>query len=122
MAAVYRAGLPLQDMEFIQFHPTGIYGLGILISEAARGGAPDERVEALERQAEELSLQHAERVRRFLRASEAEGVVGAFEGAGYSATGLYRPMVDCVMFSKGIRPYCAVCDAAVARMIRHHAP
>lgn len=34
---VYRAGLPLQDMEFVQFHPTGIYGLGVLISEAARG-------------------------------------------------------------------------------------
>jgi succinate dehydrogenase / fumarate reductase flavoprotein subunit len=34
---VYQAGLPLQDMEFIQFHPTGIYGLGVLISEAARG-------------------------------------------------------------------------------------
>ncbi len=34
---VYRAGLPLEDMEFVQFHPTGIYGLGVLISEAARG-------------------------------------------------------------------------------------
>ena len=33
----YRAGLPLEDMEFVQFHPTGIYGLGVLISEAARG-------------------------------------------------------------------------------------
>ena len=32
-----RAGLPLSDMEFIQFHPTGIYGVGVLISEAARG-------------------------------------------------------------------------------------
>ncbi len=36
-AAVYRAGLALEDMEFIQFHPTGIHGLGVLISEAARG-------------------------------------------------------------------------------------
>ncbi len=33
----YRSGIPLQDMEFVQFHPTGIYGLGVLISEAARG-------------------------------------------------------------------------------------
>lgn len=32
-----RAGLPLQDMEFIQFHPTGIYGSGILITEGSRG-------------------------------------------------------------------------------------
>lgn len=36
-AMVLRAGLPLQDMEFIQFHPTGIYGAGCLMSEAARG-------------------------------------------------------------------------------------
>ena len=34
---VLRAGLPLQDMEFVQFHPTGLYGIGCLISEAVRG-------------------------------------------------------------------------------------
>lgn len=37
VAAVYRAGLPLMDMEFVQFHPTGLRGLGVLISEAVRG-------------------------------------------------------------------------------------
>jgi succinate dehydrogenase / fumarate reductase flavoprotein subunit len=37
MALAYRAGAQLEDMEFVQFHPTGIYKLGILISEAARG-------------------------------------------------------------------------------------
>ncbi len=36
-AMILRAGLPLADMEFIQFHPTGIYGAGCLISEAVRG-------------------------------------------------------------------------------------
>jgi succinate dehydrogenase / fumarate reductase flavoprotein subunit len=36
-AMVLRAGLPLQDMEFVQFHPTGIYGSGCLITEGARG-------------------------------------------------------------------------------------
>ena len=36
-AMVLRAGLPLQDMEFIQFHPSGIYGAGCLITEGARG-------------------------------------------------------------------------------------
>jgi succinate dehydrogenase / fumarate reductase flavoprotein subunit len=34
---VLRAGLPLQDMEFVQFHPTGIYGAGCLITEGVRG-------------------------------------------------------------------------------------
>ena len=37
MAMVSRAGLPLQDLEFVQFHPTGIYGAGCLITEGSRG-------------------------------------------------------------------------------------
>jgi succinate dehydrogenase / fumarate reductase flavoprotein subunit len=37
VAAAYRRGVPLEDMEFFQFHPTGIYKLGILLSEASRG-------------------------------------------------------------------------------------
>ena len=37
MGIAYRSGLPLEDMEFFQFHPTGLAGLGILLSEAARG-------------------------------------------------------------------------------------
>ncbi len=36
-AMVLRAGLPLQDMEFVQFHPTGVYGVGVLITEGSRG-------------------------------------------------------------------------------------
>jgi succinate dehydrogenase / fumarate reductase flavoprotein subunit len=37
LSILFRAGLPLEDMEFFQFHPTGLYGLGILITEGARG-------------------------------------------------------------------------------------
>ena len=37
MAIPYRRGLPLEDMEFFQFHPTGMYKLGFLLSEAMRG-------------------------------------------------------------------------------------
>jgi succinate dehydrogenase / fumarate reductase flavoprotein subunit len=37
VALAYRHGIPLEDMEFFQFHPTGIVGIGILLSEAARG-------------------------------------------------------------------------------------
>jgi len=36
-AMVLRAGLPVQDMEFVQFHPTGVYGAGVLITEGSRG-------------------------------------------------------------------------------------
>ena len=37
MSMAYQAGIPLKDMEFIQYHPTGLPGTGILITEAARG-------------------------------------------------------------------------------------
>jgi len=48
--------------------------------------------------------------------------LGAFEGAGYVAKGLYRPAVDCKMFSKANRDSCGVCKRAVADAIRFFAP
>ncbi|UCF06895.1 MAG: peptidase M64 [bacterium] len=44
-------------------------------------------------------------------------VVGCFEGAGYSAKGLYRPYRDCRMFSKSLVDFCPVCRRAIERMI-----
>ncbi|MBN1542762.1 peptidase M64 [candidate division KSB1 bacterium] len=43
--------------------------------------------------------------------------VGCFEGAGYAATGLYRPAINCRMFSKSLVPFCPVCQQAIERMI-----
>lgn len=48
------------------------------------------------------------------------GKVGAFEGAGYSSEGLYRPELHCLMFSNARKAYCAVCRAAVERMIKFY--
>lgn len=48
---------------------------------------------------------------------EAAGTVGAYEGAGYVSTGFYRPMVNCIMFSRSIIPFCAVCSAHIGRVI-----
>ncbi len=56
-----------------------------------------------------------------LRKSRYGGVVGAFEGAGYAATGLYRPAVDCRMFSLSIVAFDPVCSAAIRRMIDFYA-
>jgi hypothetical protein len=50
-----------------------------------------------------------------------ETVVGAFEGAGYSSKGLYRPMMDCLMISNNQERFCRVCQAAIARMIERYA-
>jgi hypothetical protein len=46
--------------------------------------------------------------------------VGAYEGAGYQAKGLYRPAVDCIMFTRNPDHFCPVCAAAVERVIDLH--
>jgi hypothetical protein len=56
----------------------------------------------------------------YLAKSAYFGKVGAFEGAGYSAQGLYRPMLDCLMFTKGDKPFCKVCEMAVIRVMQFY--
>lgn len=51
----------------------------------------------------------------------AADLVGAFEGAGYKAKGLFRPQKDCKMFHKGLVGFCAVCSRALQNMVRYHA-
>jgi hypothetical protein len=45
------------------------------------------------------------------------GAIGAFEGGGYEAVGVYRPAVDCIMFTRNPTSYCAVCERGVTRVI-----
>ena len=45
------------------------------------------------------------------------GLVGAFEGASYQAKGLYRPEVDCIMFTRNPTHFCKVCERAIERTI-----
>ncbi len=87
------------------------------IAEAVRSGAPEERVTELRAKEERHAAAHAEWAQKYLAASPWAGNVGAFEGAGYSTTGLYRPMLDCLMFSRRVQPYCRVCERAVEAMI-----
>ncbi len=87
------------------------------IAEASRAGAPGDEIPSLK--------QREERARRRPRTmgtgvpgeQRLRGQVGAFEGAGYSSTGLYRPTLDCLMFSRGVQPFCVVCERAVEKMI-----
>ncbi len=90
------------------------------IARMKREGAPREDVARLEQESERLSLEHARKIDEFLARSKYYGKVGAFEGAGYSSTGLYRPAVDCIMFTKGKKPYCPVCQEAVKQMIEFY--
>jgi hypothetical protein len=48
------------------------------------------------------------------------GKVGAFEGAGYEAQGLYRPEANCIMFSRSLVGFCRVCQRAINQIIDSH--
>jgi hypothetical protein len=73
-------------------------------------GASEEVMEALF--AENKSI-----TKPLLEAEPYFGKVGAFEGAGYQAKGLYRPEVDCIMFSRNPTSFCRVCADAIERII-----
>ncbi|MBE3129703.1 MAG: peptidase M64, partial [Acidobacteria bacterium] len=90
------------------------------IAKLKREGADAAEVARVEEESERLSREHADKVDAFLRASKYWGKVGAFEGAGYAAQGLYRPQLDCLMFTKGTKPFCKVCEAAVVRTILNY--
>jgi len=57
---------------------------------------------------------------QFLRNQKHWGKVGCFEGAGYSSTGLYRPALDCIMFSRNTDGFCPVCQSSISKMIRFY--
>jgi hypothetical protein len=90
------------------------------IARMKREGAPQEELEKLEKKSEKLSRDHANKMDEYLQKSKFWGKVGAFEGAGYSAQGLFRPTIDCLMFTKGKKPFCKVCEQAVVRVIKHY--
>jgi hypothetical protein len=58
---------------------------------------------------------------KFLGSQTYAGKVGAFEGAGYQATGLYRPEVDCIMFTRDEVGFCRICRRAIERIIDEYA-
>ena len=55
--------------------------------------------------------------RPFLARQKLVGEIGAFEGAGYRARGLYRPSTDCLMFTRNPERFCPVCSRAIERVI-----
>ncbi len=90
------------------------------IARMSREGAPAAEIARAKEESDRLSREHQQRMDAYLAKSKFVGKVGAFEGAGYAAQGLYRPMLDCLMFSKGAKPLCKVCAAAVRRVIEHY--
>jgi len=72
--------------------------------------APEEAMEALFRDERDTFTE-------MLGSEEHAGRVGAFEGAGYQAQGLYRPAVDCIMFTRDEVGFCPVCSRTIEKII-----
>jgi IgA Peptidase M64/Peptidase M64 N-terminus len=87
------------------------------IAQLKREKAPQQEILKAIQQYDLKDKIHSEEVDSYLEKSKFAGMVGAFEGAGYSSQGLYRPMLDCIMFSKGNKPFCKVCEQAAREMI-----
>jgi hypothetical protein len=82
----------------------------------------ERRGELVERKAsdeefEALFAEVRDQTKPLLEAQQYFGAIGAFEGGGYEAKGVYRPSVDCIMFTRNPKEYCAVCERAVERAI-----
>ncbi|WP_435011567.1 M64 family metallopeptidase [Tundrisphaera lichenicola] len=90
------------------------------IAAASRADAPEKEIEAIKEEAEKLSREHSDKADALLEKDDFAGKVGAFEGAGYTSTGLYRPAIDCIMFSKGTKPFCPVCARAIVKVIHYY--
>ncbi len=91
-----------------------------LIARLKREQAPQSEIDLAEKEYAQKDRAHSDKVDKYLQASKYWGKVGVYEGAGYASRGLYRPMLDCIMFSKGDKPFCKVCEAAVRRVIKHY--
>ncbi|MBU1473515.1 MAG: IgA Peptidase M64 [Acidobacteria bacterium] len=95
-------------------------GMNDRIAELKKTGAAADKIREAEEEYARRDREHSDKVDAYLEASRWRGKVGAYEGAGYSAEGLYRPMTDCIMFSKGSKPFCRVCEAAIRRVIESY--
>ena len=72
---------------------------------------------APETEMDRLFTEQMERETALLAAMPHAGKVGAFEGASYEPTGLYRPEIDCLMFTRNPVGFCRVCQRAISRVI-----
>ncbi|OGU70194.1 MAG: peptidase M64 [Ignavibacteria bacterium RBG_16_34_14] len=90
------------------------------IAESKRNKVASDEISKTQEEYNRKDKLHSEEVADFLRNSKYWSKIGAFEGAGYLSNGLYRPMIDCLMFSKGKKPYCKICENAVLRVINNY--
>lgn len=91
--------------------------LDALIAKLMTGGGTPAEAEAAIKESEDLSRSHQDRLDAWFARQPQFGQVGAFEGAGYCATGVFRSQLDCIMFSKGLKDFCAACGAGIREVV-----
>ena len=91
------------------------------IAELKRNRVLQKEVDAVQNEYNMKDKLHSDEVDQYLMKSKFWNKVGVFEGAGYSSNGMYRSMLDCLMFSKGTKPFCKVCEEHVAKVINQFA-
>ncbi|MDP2037555.1 MAG: M64 family metallopeptidase [Ignavibacteria bacterium] len=89
------------------------------IAELKRNRMTQKEIDDLQSEYNMKDKLHSDEVDQYLMKSKYWNKVGVFEGAGYSSNGMYRSMLDCLMFSKGTKPFCKVCEEHVAKVINH---
>ncbi|MCD6116552.1 peptidase M64 [bacterium] len=91
------------------------------INEMKKSGADQKKIdEVKDSYKKKIDAKKAQLDKIRKKYSYLNGKVGAFEGAGYSSTGLYRPSMDCLMKSNKGMKFCKVCQKAIERMILYY--
>lgn len=90
------------------------------IEKMSKNKFPEPLIKKVKAELDKLIENNRKETKSFFSNSKLKNSVGAFEGAGYSSEGLFRPMMDCIMFSIGQKPYCKVCEKAVSDMINYY--
>jgi hypothetical protein len=91
--------------------------LDALVAKLMTSGAPAAEINKALVESEDLSRSHQQKVDAWFAQQPENGKVGVFEGAGYCSTGVYRSQLDCIMFSKGLKDFCAACGAGVREVL-----
>jgi hypothetical protein len=90
------------------------------ISQAADAGSGEDELKKLKEDRANTVRNYSKRLSKFILEHPLRDKVGAFEGAGYSSEGIYRPMINCLMFSNSELRFCKVCEESIGRVIDHY--
>jgi hypothetical protein len=90
------------------------------IKQMKKDNASEKEIKDVKDKFDELSKKINKESNSFLIEHPLNKKIGAFEGAGYSSKGLYRPMINCLMFSLKENHFCKVCQDAITKVINYY--